>query len=129
MNYEIVNPRGLSEPRGFNHGMLSFRGGRILFVSGQTAPGAAKGGFVEQWEGALRGVVEVLRAAGGEPQHVGSMTVYVTDMEAYRSNLKPIGEIYRRIMGRHYPAMVLVEVRSLVEPGALVEIEATAVIP
>jgi enamine deaminase RidA (YjgF/YER057c/UK114 family) len=109
--------------------MLGPREGRVLFVAGQTAANGLKGDFVEQWAGALSRVVEVVRAAGGEPEHIGRLAIYVTDIGAYRSNLEALGEAYRRIMGKHYPAMALVEVRSLVEPGAMVEIEATAVIP
>jgi enamine deaminase RidA (YjgF/YER057c/UK114 family) len=129
MSYQIVNPLGWGVPRGYNHGMLAPAQGRLLFVAGQTARGTPKGDFVEQWAGALRSVVEVVRAAGGEPHHIGRLTIYVTDMGAYRSNLQAIGDAYRSIMGKHYPAMALVEVRSLVEPDAMVEIEATAVIP
>ncbi|GIW53070.1 MAG: enamine deaminase RidA [Gemmatimonadales bacterium] len=129
MSYEIVNPAGLGVPRGYNHGMLASREGRVLFVAGQTAGGEPKGDFVGQWARALRRVVEVVRAAGGEPRHIGRLTIYVTDMSAYRSNLEAIGDAYRSIMGKHYPAMTLVEVGSLVEPDAMVEIEATAVIP
>lgn len=132
MSYEIVNPESLGVPRGWNHGMLAPSGGRVLFVAGQTArdPGGSvpRVGFVEQWESALSRVVQVVRAAGGEPADIGRMTVYVTDVAAYRGNLKEIGEAYRRQMGKHFPAMALVEVKSLVDQNALVEIEATAVL-
>ena len=73
-------------------------------------------------------MLAVLGAAGGEPQDIGRFTIYVTDVAQYRDSLKPLGEVYRKRMGRHYPAMALVEVRSLVDPNALVEIEATAVL-
>jgi enamine deaminase RidA (YjgF/YER057c/UK114 family) len=71
----------------------------------------------------------VVRAAGGAPEHVGRLTVYVTDRAAYLASLRLLGEIHRRHMGRHYPAMALVEVRGLLDPNALVEMEATAVLP
>jgi len=100
----------------------------MLFVAGQTAPERG-GGLVEQWAGALERVLEVVRAAGGGPEHIGRMTVYVVDRQTYLANLKPLGEVHRRLMGRHYPAMALVEVRALLDAKAAVEIEATAVLP
>lgn len=127
MSYEIINPESLGAPSGWNHGMLGPRGGRVLFVAGQTAP-AAGPGLVDQWAAVLERVVRVVRAAGGGPTDIGRMTIYVTDLAAYKANLKPIGEAYRRVMGKHFPAMALVEVTSLVDLGAVVEIEATAVI-
>ena len=131
MPFQKINPDALAEPRGWNHGMLAPAGGRILFVAGQTAAGpdgVAHGGFVEQFGTALDAVLTVVREAGGGPEHVGRMTVYVTDMEAYRRDLKPLGEAWRGRMGREFPAMALVEVKSLVDEGAIVEIEATAVL-
>jgi len=128
----IVNPESLGEPRGWSHGMLAPAGGRVLFVAGQTARGPdggiVPGGFVSQFDLALGRVLRVVREAGGEPRDVGRMTVYVTDLAAYRGSLASLGEAWRRHMGRHYPAMALVEVQGLVDEGALVEIEATAVL-
>jgi len=74
-------------------------------------------------------VLEVVRAAGGGPEDIGRLTVYVTDRQTYLATLKPLGEVHRRLMGRHYPAMALLEVRGLVDANAVVEIEATAVLP
>ena len=128
MTFRIVNPDALGRPSGWNHGMLAPAGGRLLFVAGQTAPERG-GALVEQWAGALERVLEVVRAAGGGPEHIGRMTVYVVDRQTYLANLKPLGEVHRRLMGQHYPAMSLVEVRALVEANAAVEIEATAVLP
>ena len=128
MTFRIVNPDALGRPSGWNHGMLAPAGGRLLFVAGQTAPERG-GGLVEQWAGALERVLEVVRAAGGEPEHIGRMTVYVIDRQTYLASLKPLGEVHRRLMGRHYPAMTLVQVQALLEPNAVVEIEATAVLP
>ncbi|HEU4523637.1 MAG TPA: RidA family protein, partial [Gemmatimonadales bacterium] len=84
--------------------------------------------FVAQFDRALGNVLVVLEAAGGLPGDIGRFTLYVTDMAQYRASLKPLGEVYRRRMGTHYPAMALVEVKSLVDANALVEIEATAVL-
>ncbi|PYP01544.1 MAG: hypothetical protein DMD61_01190 [Gemmatimonadetes bacterium] len=128
MTFRIVNPDVLGRPSGWNHGMLAPAGGRLLFVAGQTAPERG-GGLVEQWAGALERVLEVVRTAGGGPDHIGRMTVYVIDRQTYLASLKPLGEVHRRLMGRHYPAMALVEVQALLDPNAVVEIEATAVLP
>ena len=128
MTFRIINPDALGRPSGWNHGMLAPAGGRLLFVAGQTAPERG-GGLVEQWAGALERVLEVVRAAGGGPEHIGRMTVYVIDRQTYLASLKPLGEVHRRLMGRHYPAMALVQVQALLEPNAAVEIEATAVLP
>jgi len=127
VSFDIINPSPLGQPSGWNHGMLGPAGGRVLFVAGQTAAGA--GGIVDQWEQALERVVTVVRAAGGAPEDIGRMTVYVTDRAAYLAARRALGEAHRRHMGKHYPAMALVEVKALVDDGALVEIEATAVIP
>jgi enamine deaminase RidA (YjgF/YER057c/UK114 family) len=128
MTFRIVNPDALGRPSGWNHGMLAPAGGRLLFVAGQTAPERG-GGLVEQWAGALERVLEVVRAAGGGPEHIGRMTVYVIDRQTYLASLKPLGEVHRRLMGRHYPAMALVQVQALLDQNAAVEIEATAVLP
>jgi NAD(P)-dependent dehydrogenase (short-subunit alcohol dehydrogenase family)/enamine deaminase RidA (YjgF/YER057c/UK114 family) len=130
--FAIVNPAELGAPRGWNNGMLARAGGRTLFIAGQTARDGSgqlpAAGFVAQFDRALGNVLTVLREAGGEPVDIGRFTIYVTDMAQYRASLPPLGEVYRRRMGAHYPAMALVEVKSLVDPGAVVEIEATAVL-
>jgi enamine deaminase RidA (YjgF/YER057c/UK114 family) len=127
VSFEILNPEPLGRPSGWNHGMLGPAGGRVLFVAGQTAPDA--GDLVAQWERALERILTVVRAARGTPQDIGRMTVYVADKAAYLAARSALGDVHRRLMGKHYPAMALVEVSALVDPGALVEIEATAVIP
>jgi NAD(P)-dependent dehydrogenase (short-subunit alcohol dehydrogenase family)/enamine deaminase RidA (YjgF/YER057c/UK114 family) len=130
--FAIINPEELGAPRGWNNGMLAPAGGRTLFIAGQTARDGSgrvsSADFVAQFDQALGNVLTVLRAAGGEPGHIGRFTIYVTDMAGYRASLKPLGAVYRRRMGTHYPAMALVQVTSLVDPRALVEIEATAVL-
>jgi NAD(P)-dependent dehydrogenase (short-subunit alcohol dehydrogenase family) len=130
--FTIVNPEELGAPRGWNNGMLAQETGRTLFIAGQTALDAsgrvAAADFVAQFDRALGNVLAVLGAAGGEPRDIGRFTIYVTDMGQYRGSLKSLGQVYRRRMGTHYPAMALVEVRSLVDANALVEIEATAVL-
>jgi len=133
MSFDIVNPESLGVPRGWNHGMLAPRNGRLLFVAGQVGieldGSGDPPGFVDQFARALDRVLAVVREAGGQPVDIGRLTVYVTDLAAYRAGLRPLGEAWRARFGRHYPAMALVEVKGLVDQGAMVEMEATAVIP
>lgn len=127
---KAVNPDGLAAPRGYSHGML--RGGRVLFVAGQIGWNAegrmVSDRFVDQFDQALANIVTVVVAAGGTAEAVGRLAIYVVDKTEYLAAQREIGERYRARMGTHYPAMTLVEVKSLLEPGARVEIEATAVI-
>lgn len=129
----IINPGALGQPRGFSNGILAPARGRVLFVAGQTATDAAgrvvARGFVAQFDAALSRALTVLKAAGGRPEHVGRMTIYVTDMEAYRASRHALGEVWTRHMGGWYPAMALVAVSALVDQAAAVEIEMTAVVP
>jgi enamine deaminase RidA (YjgF/YER057c/UK114 family) len=129
----VINPPELGTPRGFAHGLLGPPGGRLLFVAGQTAAGTdgsiAAEGFAEQFEIALARVLAVVRAAGGRPEHVARMTMYVTSMEEYRASRPTLRGIWGRHMGAHYPAMAVVQVTGLVDVGAGVEIEADAVLP
>lgn len=137
VTFRVINPEALGAPRGYNHGMLSEhplgQGARLLFVAGQTARDStgriSAPGMPQQWERALGNVLEVVEEAGGGPEHIGRLTIYVTDRSEYLANLGPIGEAYRRVMGEHFPAMALVEVSALVDDGAAVEIEATALLP
>jgi enamine deaminase RidA (YjgF/YER057c/UK114 family) len=127
-----IAPPELAAPRGYSHGVLAPAGGQLLFVAGQIGGDAAgrvvSPDFTAQFEQALRNVVAVVRAAGGEPGQLARLTIYVTDRNEYSAALQAVGEAYRRVVGRHYPAMALLEVRGLVEPAAKVEIEATAVL-
>lgn len=133
MTFDAINPDALGPPRGWTNGMLAPAGGRLLLVAGQDAalPGGevATDDFVEQFGLALDKVLAVVRDAGGGPEDVGRMTVFVTDLDAYREARRPLGDLWRARMGSHYPAMALVEVSRLVDPRAVVELEATAVIP
>jgi enamine deaminase RidA (YjgF/YER057c/UK114 family) len=126
MTFEIINPESLGSPRGWNNGMLARPGGRLLFVAGQAAP---PGTFVEQWDKVLQQILAVVQEAGGAPSDIGRLTIFVRDLPAYLASRQALGEVHRRHFGRHYPAMALVEVKALVDPEAIVEIEATAVIP
>ncbi len=133
MSFEKINPEELGAPKGWTNGMLAPAGGRVLFVAGQ-APADANGDvapsdFVTQFGVTLDRILVIVRAAGGEPEHIGRMTIFVSDMDAYRDSLRPLGEAYRARMGLHFPAMALMEVGRLVDPNAMIEIEATAVLP
>jgi enamine deaminase RidA (YjgF/YER057c/UK114 family) len=129
---DVVNPDSLAPPRGYSNGMLC-PPGRILFVAGQIGWDGdgqlVSPHLVPQFAKALDNVLEVVRAAGGDATHIGRLTLYVTDKHRYAADARAIGEAYRARMGKHFPAMALVEVADLLEDGALVEIEATAVIP
>jgi len=129
---EIINPDSLAPPRGYSNGIV-LGPGRVLFVAGQVGwdreSKIVSDDFAAQFEQALRNVVDVVREAGGQPEHVGRLTIYVTDKKRYVTQTREVGRAYRELMGKHFPAMALVEVAGLLEEGALVEIEATAVIP
>lgn len=127
---EAVLPEGWPRPRGYANGMVV--GGRTLHVGGQvgwTPDGRFPAGFLPQVEQALRNVLAVVEAAGGSAEGIARLTWYVTDIEDYRASLTGLGPLYRSVLGRHFPAMALVEVSALVEPEALVEIEAVAAVP
>jgi enamine deaminase RidA (YjgF/YER057c/UK114 family) len=129
--HEVIHPEGWAPAKGYANGMKAPDG--QLFVGGQIGWTADKvfetRDFVGQTEQALRNVVAVVEAAGGGPEHIVRLTWYVTDKRAYLARQREVGEAYRRVMGRHFPAMTMVVVAGLVEDEALVEIEATAVLP
>lgn len=128
----VVEPDDLAPGRGYSNGMI-LPAGRMLFVAGQIGwkkNGAlVSDGFADQFTQALDNVLSVVREAGGAPDSIGRLTIYVTDKHRYLADAKAIGAAYRERLGKHYPAMALVQVADLLEEGALVEIEATAVLP
>jgi len=127
---DIVNPSDWSKPKGYSNGMKGR--GEILFVAGQIGwdktNTIVSADFAAQARQALENIVTVVGAAGGAAHHVARMTWYVVDKAEYLAAAQAIGEHYRAVFGKHFPAMTLVEVKSLLEPGAKVEIEATAVL-
>lgn len=130
MTLGILQPPGWPAPKGYANGMVGE--GRIVLVGGQVgwdAEGRFPPGFVAQAEQALRNILAVLAEAGAGAEHIGRLTWYVTDITEYRDSLAALGPAYRAVMGRHFPAMTLVQVAALVEPEARVEIEATAILP
>ncbi len=128
---EVLQPQDWPAPRGFAHG-LAVRG-RFVFTAGQIGRDEASGRIApllaDQVRQALRNVVAVVVAAGGGPEHIARLTWFITDKLEYAACLRQIGEAYREVMGYHYPAMSVVVVSSLIEDGAKVEIEGTAVLP
>lgn len=128
---KLVEPSGWPRGAGYSHGTAA--DGRLVFVSGQVGWDARQrlvgDDLALQTKAALANVIAVVAAAGGRPEHIARMTWYVVDKADYIRRRAEIGDAYRAVMGRHFPAMSIVEVRGLVEDGALVEIEATAVVP
>ncbi|PKP84388.1 MAG: enamine deaminase RidA [Alphaproteobacteria bacterium HGW-Alphaproteobacteria-2] len=129
--HEIIHPEGWAPAKGYANGVLTadgrlFIGGQIGWTAGQRFESRD---FVGQAEQALRNILAVVEAAGGAPEHITRLTWYVTDKREYLARQGEMGAAYRRVLGRHFPAMTMVVVAGLVEDEALVEIEATAVIP
>ncbi len=129
--HRTVQPPGWARPKGYSNGVVAE--GRSVYVAGQVGWNANKvfdsDDFVAQTEAALSNIVAVLAEAGARGEHLVRMTWYVVDKREYLDRLKEIGAVYKRVIGAVYPAMTLVEVAGLIEAGAKVEIEATAVIP
>jgi enamine deaminase RidA (YjgF/YER057c/UK114 family) len=132
MSFKHINPESLGRPSGYTNGLLTTPGVRLLFIAGQIGWNESQKlvgeDFVEQFDRALQNVLAVVLEAGGTPDGVARLVIYVTDKEEYRARRREIGICWRAQMGSNYPAMTLVEVKSLLEDGAKVEIEAIAVI-
>jgi len=131
MTHKTINLEGWPRPKGYANGVLAQ--GPQLYIAGQIGwdengkfPSAE---FLPQAEQALKNIASVLNASGGSPEHLVRMTWYVTDKQAYLASLSDLGEIYTKIIGKNYPAMTAVEVSNLMEDQAVIEIEATAVLP
>ena len=129
--FDILQPKGWPNPQGYANGIAAE--GRLVFIAGQIGWDAeariVSDDLVDQIEQALKNIVAVLAEAGGAPHHLTRLTWYVTDKAGYIARRKEIGAAYRRLIGKHYPAMTLLVVAGLLEEGAQVEIEATAVVP
>ena len=132
MSLTVIHPLEWAPTKGYSAGMSAGEGAH-LFIAGQIGWDAEQrfttDDFIEQFALALDNVLSVVRAGGGAPEHIAEMTVYVTDLDAYRQRARELGPIWRERLGRHYPAMALVGVSGLVEQRAKVEIQARAVIP
>ena len=132
MTFKLINPEALGKPRGYSNGVLTEAVGRLLFVAGQIGwdetQNIVSDDFVEQFDRALANVVLVVTEAGGSTDQIARLTVYVTSKKEYQLSLKQVGEAYRAHLGKHFPAMALVEVKSLLDDRAKVEIEGIAVL-
>jgi len=132
MSFKIINPPSLGKPSGYANGLLTSVPGNLLFVSGQVAWNREQkiisDDFVKQFDQALANFVTVVTEAGGAAADVARLIIYVTDIKEYRSRTKEVGERYRAHMGKHFPAMVLVEVKGLLDDAAKVEIEGIALL-
>jgi enamine deaminase RidA (YjgF/YER057c/UK114 family) len=130
-DFQFLQPKGWKQPKGYSNGVAAE--GRLVFVAGQIGWTAdaqlVSDDFVAQVEQALKNIVAVLTEGGAEPRHIVRMDWFITDKPAYVARQREIGEAYRRVIGRHFPAMTLLVVKDLLEEGAKVEIEATAVVP
>jgi enamine deaminase RidA (YjgF/YER057c/UK114 family) len=129
---EFLQPPGWPRPKGYSNGVAAK--GTMVFVAGEIGwnPETEKveiEDFAGQFRQALLNTVAVLKEAGAKPEHIARMTIYLTDKQDYLSSLKGVGEAYREVIGKHYPVMAAIEISGLMEPGAKVEIETTAVIP
>jgi enamine deaminase RidA (YjgF/YER057c/UK114 family) len=129
--FEILQPAGWPRPKGYSNGVVAQ--GRQAFIAGQIGWDAggrfAGGGLAGQVKQALLNIMAVLEEAGGRPEHIVRLTWFVTSRDEYLAELQEIGAAYRAVMGKHFPAMSVVQVVALMEAGAKVEIEATAVVP
>lgn len=131
MTHELINPEGLPPPIGYSHAVRPSEG-RTVYLGGQAGireDGTVPEGIVEQFDVAAANVATALRAAGGEPEHLVSIQIFVTDVDAYAAASHEIGAAYRRHFGKHYPAMALLGVTRLLEPAAIVELVCVAVVP
>jgi enamine deaminase RidA (YjgF/YER057c/UK114 family) len=131
VSMRALHPQHWARAKGFSNGILAE--GRLVFIAGQVGWNSLQrfesDDFVVQLEQALGNIVEVLAEAEGRPEHLVRLTWYVLDKNEYLARLNEVGQAYRRVLGRHFPAMTLVQVMGLVEARAKVEIEATAVLP
>jgi enamine deaminase RidA (YjgF/YER057c/UK114 family) len=132
MALKFINPKSLGPPRGYSNGVLSDPGGRLLFIAGQIAwnerQEIVSDDFVKQFDRALENVVAVVTEAGGQPADIARLVIYVTSKGEYCQRTREVGERYRAHLGKHFPAMVLVEVKSLLADAAKVEIEGVAIL-
>jgi len=132
MPFELLNPAGLESPVGYAH-VAKITGGNIVHIAGQAPFDAhgqvvGKGEFVAQFAQVMRNLKTAVEAAGGRSNQYAVLTIYITDLQAYWSNKKSLGTVYREIFGKHFPAITLVEVKSLYNPDCMVEISGIAVI-
>jgi enamine deaminase RidA (YjgF/YER057c/UK114 family) len=129
--HTFLHPRGWRPSKGFSNGVVAQ--GRTIFLAGQVGWNAEQqfesGDFIAQARQALANIVTLVQEAGGRTEHITRLTWFILDKQEYLSRQRELGEVYRKVMGKHFPAMTLVQVGALVEDAAKLEIEATAVVP
>jgi enamine deaminase RidA (YjgF/YER057c/UK114 family) len=132
MPFELLNPEGLERPVGYAH-VAKVSGGKIVHVAGQApfdenGQVVGRGDFVAQFAQVVRNLKIAVEAAGGHAQQYAVLTIYITDLQAYLNNKKPLGEAYRGVFGKYFPAITLVQVSRLYHPDCMIEISGIAVI-
>lgn len=132
MPFELINPAGLEPPIGYAH-VAKLTGGTIVHVAGQApfnekGEVVGKGDFVAQFGQVMKNLKTAVQAVGGRPNQYAVLTIYVTDVQAYHDNTKPLGNLYREIFGKYFPAITLVEVKSLYNRDCMIEVSGLAVI-
>ena len=132
MSLKFINPTSLGSPRGYSNGVITEPGNRLLFIAGQIGwneqQKIVSANLVEQFDRALANLISVVDQAGGSPERIARLVIYVTDKNEYKNKMSEIGARYRERMQKHFPAMTLVEVKGLLDDEAKVEIEGIAVL-
>lgn len=131
MPFELIDPKGLEPPVGYAH-VAKITGGTVVHIAGQApfderGQVVGKGDFIEQFTQVMANLKIAIEAVGGRPSQYAVLTIYVTHLEAYWKNTKPLGTAYRNIFGKHFPAITLVEVKRLYHPDCMIEISGMAV--
>jgi enamine deaminase RidA (YjgF/YER057c/UK114 family) len=132
MPFELLNPAGLEPPVGYAH-VAVITGGKVVHIAGQapfdsSGEVVGKGDFVAQFAQVMRNLKRAVEAVGGTPQNYAVLTIYVTELEVYWGNKKPLGAVYREVFGKYFPAITLVEVKRLYNPACMLEISGVAVV-
>ena len=132
MAFELLNPEGLEKPIGYAH-IAKITGGKIVHVAGQApfdtnGQVVGNGDFVAQFTQVMRNLKTAVEGAGGHPNQYAVLTIYITDLQAYWANKKPLGDAYRQVFGKYFPAITLVEVKRLYNPDCMIEISGIAVL-
>jgi enamine deaminase RidA (YjgF/YER057c/UK114 family) len=132
MAFDLINPKGLESPVGYTH-VAKITGGAVVHIAGQApfdeqGQVVGKGNFVAQFTQVMKNLKTAIEAAGGRPNQYAVLTIYITNLEAYWNNKKPLGNAYREVFGKFFPAITLVEVKRLYNPDCLIEISGIAVL-
>jgi enamine deaminase RidA (YjgF/YER057c/UK114 family) len=132
MSFELIDPKGLEPPVGYSH-IVKITGGTVVHIAGQApfderGQVVGKGDFVAQFSQVMSNLKTAIQAVGGQPNQYAVLTIYITNLEAYWDNKKPLGTAYRQVFGKYFPVITLVEVKRLYNPDCMIEISGVAVI-